>query len=59
VPSNTSRIGRAVVWLAIVLILAGGVLDAIAGSWPGVVLAAVGIAVCSLLLVMGRTRAVR
>lgn len=58
-PSNTRRIGRAVLWLAMVLLLAGAVLDVIAGSWPDLALAGALIVLCSLVLVTGRTRADR
>jgi hypothetical protein len=54
---NTSRIGRAALWLAIVLACLSGALGVITGTWPGVVLAVVLIALGSLLLVMGQTRA--
>jgi hypothetical protein len=59
VPSNTSRAGRTVIRLAMVVLVVGGVLGVVVGSWSGVVLAAVGVVFCCLLLVMGRTRAAR
>jgi hypothetical protein len=55
VPPDTNRLGRAMLWLAVVITFAGGVLGAIAGNWPGVVLAAAIITPAATLLVAGRT----
>jgi hypothetical protein len=58
-PSNTGRVGRAAIWLSIVLGLAGAVLAAVAGTWSSVV---VGLGIVSLgvlLLGMRQTRARR
>jgi hypothetical protein len=40
VSERTDRFRRAAIWFAIVLVVAGGIISAITGSWLAVVLAA-------------------
>ena len=56
-PLNTRRIGRAALWIGLVLVLAGAVLDVIAGSWLDLAIAGALLGLCSAALVGGRTRA--
>ena len=56
-PANSDHpLWAATIWLAIVLLAAGAVISIIAGTWSTVVLAAAGIALCALLLVMRHAR---